>query len=201
LPVGDLQAAGRDVQALRTDEDGAGFDPTRALRTALRLGNGALVVGEVRGEEAQVLYEAMRVGAHSEAVLGTIHGDGASDTYERVVSDLGVAPSSFAATDLVVTLELTESATQSRRVRAIEEVTGRSGPAFETLFDRSTGSLAPTGRIDRGNSRLVETVAGPGDAYASVRERLRARADRLTELVATGREPSVAATAPEDRER
>ncbi|PSP29234.1 hypothetical protein BRC65_00650, partial [Halobacteriales archaeon QH_2_65_14] len=39
------------------------LSPAEALRTALRLGDGALVVGEVRGEEAAVLYEAMRVGA------------------------------------------------------------------------------------------------------------------------------------------
>ena len=39
----------------------------------------------------------------SGAVLGTVHGDGAEAVRERVVADLGVAPSSFAATDLVVT--------------------------------------------------------------------------------------------------
>jgi len=104
--VDALQSVGRDVQALRTGTgDGPEISAAEALRTALRLGDGALVVGEIRGEEAQVLYEAMRVGANANAVVGTIHGDGADDVYERVVSDLGVEPSSFGATDVVVTVQ------------------------------------------------------------------------------------------------
>ncbi|WP_435066385.1 ATPase, T2SS/T4P/T4SS family, partial [Halobaculum sp. EA56] len=102
LPVDGLRRSGRDVQRLHvgTDAD-APLSPTEAVRTALRLGEGALVVGEVRGEEARALYEAMRVGAAADAVLGTIHGAGGASVRERVVSDLGVPASSFATTDLV----------------------------------------------------------------------------------------------------
>jgi flagellar protein FlaI len=184
LPVESLQATGRDVQALRTSADGEELSPAEALRTALRLGDGALVVGEVRGEEAGVLYEAMRVGANSEAVLGTVHGDGASDIYRRVVDDLGVQPSSFGATDLVVTLEHTASG--SRRVRVVEEVVGGDSPAFEALFERSEAGLAPTGRIDRGNSRLVAALAGPEESYAVLREELAARGRLLAALADRG---------------
>ncbi|MFC7194300.1 ATPase, T2SS/T4P/T4SS family [Halosimplex aquaticum] len=168
LPVDALHSGGRDVQALRSSLDGAGPSPTDALRTALRLGSGALVVGEIRGEEAETLYEAMRVGANDGAVLGTIHGDGGEDVRERVVADLGVAPASFAATDFLVTLEATETdeGTQ-RRVRSVEEVrrvgvrrralpdavsrpgTGpsrspRSSSATRTGSTRPTGSSAGT---------------------------------------------------------
>ncbi|MFW5965777.1 MAG: ATPase, T2SS/T4P/T4SS family, partial [Halodesulfurarchaeum sp.] len=53
LPVAALQSAGRDVQRLEAAaESDASVDPVTALRTALRFGNGALAVGEVRGEEA-----------------------------------------------------------------------------------------------------------------------------------------------------
>ena len=181
LPVGPLQETGRDVQPLRAGGDSGELSPADALRTALRLGDGALAVGEVRGEEATVLYEAMRVGANSEAVLGTIHGDGAETVYERVVSDLGVPASSFGATDLVVTLEIADERT--RRVRVIEEVeTGECGPTFHALFDRSAGSLEPTGRIDRGNSRLVTTLARSGESYAGVREGLAKRKRLLATL-------------------
>jgi len=129
LPVRALRADGRDVQALYASEDSAGADVsmTDALRTALRLGDGAIAVGEVRGEEARVLYEAMRVGSSDAAVLGTIHGDGAGAVRERVVSDLGVAHSSFAATDLVVTVAETAS---GRRVTRVEEVTEDGAPAL-----------------------------------------------------------------------
>lgn len=179
LPVGPLQAAGRDVQALLSGESGGEVSPTTALRTALRLGDGALAVGEVRGEEAAVLYEAMRVGANSEAVLGTVHGDGGAAVYERVVSDLGVPPSSFGVTDLLVTLE---HAPEGRRVRLVEEVIGGDDPQFRRLFEQAEDGLASTGRVARGNSRLVDSLSEPGESYAGVRECL-ARRERLLDVL------------------
>jgi len=183
LPVGPLQEAGRDVQALLTGESGGELSPAEAVRTALRLGDGALAVGEVRGEEAGVLYEAMRVGANSEAVLGTIHGDGGEAVFERVVSDLGVPASSFGVTDLLVTLE---RAPGGRRVRLIEEVVGGDEPRFEALFERGGDGLAPTGRVDRGNSRLVASLATPEESYATVRDQLDRRRRLLETLAARG---------------
>ncbi|WP_336034847.1 type II/IV secretion system ATPase subunit [Halobacterium yunchengense] len=172
LPVRALRGDGRDVQALYADPDTAGADvsPADALRTALRLGDGAIAVGEVRGEEARVLYEAMRVGASDAAVLGTIHGEGAAGVRERVVADLGVPASSFAATDLVVTLAETAA---GRRVTRVEEVTDDGAAA---LFEADGDGVAPTGRIARGNSRVVSSLAAPGEAYADVRDAIDARA-------------------------
>ncbi len=187
LPVERLREAGRDVQPLRTEvggADGPAVSPSEALRTALRLGEGALVVGEVRGEEAQTLYEAMRVGAAGSAVLGTVHGDGADAVRERLVTDLGVSPSSFGATDLVVTL----SAPPERRVTAIEEVrTTAEGTSFETLHDREGAALEPTGVLDRGNSRLLAALAGPEESYAGVHAAVERRADLLGDLAAADR--------------
>lgn len=182
LPVDQLQDHGRDVQALRAGQDTA-YAPADALHTALRLGNGALVVGEVRGEEAAVLYEAMRVGANSEAVLGTIHGERAAGVYDRVVSDLGVDPTAFDATDLVVTLEIAGEA-QSRRIGAVEEVVDADAEVFNSLFDRPDGPLVSTGRIDRGNSRFVGSLAGPTETYEDVRRALSQRQERIETLVA-----------------
>ena len=73
------------------------------MRTALRLGDSVLIVGEVRSTEAKVLYEAMRVGAVGNVVMGTIHGENAYSVWDRVVNDLGVPTTSFKATDIVVT--------------------------------------------------------------------------------------------------
>ncbi len=225
LPVEALQSVGRNVQPLRTGgEDGPEITPEKALRTALRLGDGALVVGEIRGEEAQVLYEAMRVGANANAVLGTVHGDGADDVFERVVTDLGVAPSSFAATDLVVTLQSTRvDGERTRRLARIEEVVGDGDEHwFEPLYElgerepereRGVGTdrgspcatdggndptiqrperqpsvtAVPTGRIDRGESRVVERLATPDESYADVRRAIEQRTERLAALAADGR--------------
>jgi type IV secretory pathway ATPase VirB11/archaellum biosynthesis ATPase len=199
LPVAPLQEQGREVQALRasTDDD---FSPSEALRTALRLGDGAIAVGEVRGEEAQVLYEAMRVGANDAAVLGTIHGNGAEGVRERVVADLGVPASSFGVTDLVVSLEQTADGT--RRLRTIEEIHGGGADRFELLYARPNGTLEPTGRIERGNSRLVDSLCRPEESYAEVRTALDERADRLSSLAETGRtSPDVVDTSALERQR
>ena len=180
LPVDALAAADRDVQRLHVG-DGAEPTPTEAVRTALRLGGGALVVGEVRGGEARALYEAMRVGAAGETVLGTIHGEDPAAVRERVVTDLDVTPSSFAATDLLVVL-------RDRRVETIVEVTERGEDvSFDPLFDRTVDGLASTGRIDRGESRLVDDLAETGESYADVREAIERRTERLHTASTTGR--------------
>ncbi|WP_323174388.1 ATPase, T2SS/T4P/T4SS family [Natrialba sp. PRR66] len=203
LPVSPLQTVGRDVQALRTGTgDGPEITPSDALHTALRLGDGALVVGEIRGEEAQVLYEAMRVGANANAVLGTIHGDGATEVYERVVSDLKVEPSSFSATDLVVTVDAYRTPTgRSRRVARIEEVCGTGEDLwFEPLYELDGDTAAPTGRIDRGESRFVNAIAGPTEAYADVRAAIADRTALLSTLATDGRvSPAEVAAAYADR--
>jgi len=182
LPVEQLQVAGREVQSLRTERgDGPGLPADETLRTALRLGESALVVGEVRGEEAQVLYEAMRVGAGGSAVLGTIHGSGGEDVRERVVSDLDVPASSFATTDLVVTTESFDDGNdRSRRVASIEEVVdGSDGPTFEALYRLVDGRLRSTDRLERGNSELLVSLADSDESYAEVRDRIDARATAL----------------------
>jgi flagellar protein FlaI len=170
LPTGALREAGRDVQALRVGEGGgAGNEVTaaEALRTALRLGESALVVGEIRGEEAAVLYEAMRVGAGGAAVLGTVHGDGAATVRERMVSDLAVPESSFADTDLIVTVGARETPRgRERGVRRVEEVRRTDdGAAFAPLYGSDDDSLVATERLEGGKSTLVEGLRERGESY------------------------------------
>jgi type IV secretory pathway ATPase VirB11/archaellum biosynthesis ATPase len=182
LPIEALQDRGRDVQSLLTESgEGPGLAPEAALRSALRLGEGALVLGEVRGEEAAVLYEAMRVGASGDAVLGTIHGDGPDAVRERVVEDLDVPETSFGATDLVVSLaHASEDGDRARRVQDVSEVVaGAEGVRFGALFERGEEGPSATGRIDRGNSRLVESLVRPDERYADVRQQLAARREQF----------------------
>ncbi len=196
LPVDRLGAAGRDVQRLHASPDGAGPDPAGAVRTALRLGEGALVVGEVRGGEADALFEAMRVGKRGSAVLGTVHGEGGADVRDRVVDHLDVAPAAFEATDLVATMTVSSTETgRSRELATIEEHVGDG--VFESLYDRAGEALEPTGRIDRGASRLVDDLAAPGESYADVRAALEERRTTLDRLAREGR-TDPGATAPSD---
>ena len=180
LPASSLQSDGRDVQALRTARgEGPSVDASEALRTALRLGEGALAVGEVRGEEASVLYEAMRVGGGDGAVLGTIHGNGPKAVRERLVSDLGVPVQSFAATDLVVTLAPPASK-HGRGIASVAEIVSHGDHvSFELLYERNGSTATTTGRLERGSSRLVESLAAPGESYAEVLDAIEARTERF----------------------
>jgi len=188
LPAAGLRDAGRDVQRLAVG-DGPALTATEAVRTALRMGDGALVVGEVRGEEAAALYEAMRVGAQRGAVLGTIHGSDGPSVRERVVTDLGVPESAFAATELLVTLA-------DRQVVRISEVRRTDGGvAFYPLFERGSDGLAATGVLDRGESRLLDGLAGPAEAYADVLGAVDERRKEIARLVEAGATGSAAVAA------
>ncbi len=131
IPVPYLKKIGFNIQRMKTrsplqvSRSETEVAPEEALRTALRLGDSAIILGEVRSVEAKVLYEAMRVGAAGNIVMGTIHGDSAYSVWDRVVNDLGVPTTSFKATDLVVVarpIRFGGSLKRHRRVVQITEV-------------------------------------------------------------------------------
>ena len=141
-----------------------------ALRTALRLGDSALIVGEVRSKEAKSLYEAMRIGALSNVVAGTIHGESAYGVFDRVVNDLGVPPTSFKATDIVVIAKALRSADglhKFRRVTEIVEVRKHWSEdplkenAFVKLMEYSgkEDDLKPTDTLVNGESEIINRIA------------------------------------------
>ncbi len=106
LPVDYLQKLGFDMLPIKVRSAILGekneLSAADGIRTTLRLGDSALIVGEVRSEEALALYEAMRVGALANVVAGTIHGDSPYGIFDRVVNDLKVPKTSFKATDIIV---------------------------------------------------------------------------------------------------
>lgn len=130
LPIESLKERGYKIQHLRTQpslgsstELSYELTAEEALRTALRLGESVLVLGEVRGPEAKVLFEAMRVGAAGNVVMGTIHGSSAYDTWDRIVNDLDVPTTSFKATDIVVSTASLRKADEIRRYRRLTSIT------------------------------------------------------------------------------
>ncbi|MDD5778224.1 MAG: type II/IV secretion system ATPase subunit [Candidatus Thermoplasmatota archaeon] len=175
LPVDDLQEMGYKIQSLVTrpitSGGQTGVDPRTALRTALRLGESVLVLGEVRGQETRVLFEAMRVGAAGNLVLGTIHGATARDVFERIVHDIGVAPTSFKATDVVTIaapLRMGGGMEKRRRVLQISEVSkggwgGEADPdaVFADLmaYRADRDELLATDRLDMGQSEVLGRIA------------------------------------------
>ncbi len=131
ISVDYLRRCGWKIEHLRnrppisTTKAGQSYElsPQENLRAALRLGESVLILGEVRGTEARALFEAMRVGAAGNAVLGTIHGSTPYDTWDRVTNDLGVPSTSFKAVDIVVSLGYREVDAGSRKERYLRNIT------------------------------------------------------------------------------
>ena len=128
LPIPQLKQLGFNVQRLKTRpplgaQSEAEVSAEDALRTALRLGDSVLIVGEVRSGEAKALYEAMRVGAVGNVVMGTIHGESAYSIWDRVVNDLGVPTTSFKATDMTIVAAPIRFKGSLKRYRRLIEIT------------------------------------------------------------------------------
>lgn len=127
VPVELMREKGYKIQHIRTspfnEQNGYEINATSALRNALRLGESILVLGEVRGEEAKALFEAMRIGATGNCVLGTIHGSSPYDTWDRIVNDLKVPSTSFKATDVVVSVAGIRAGEDIKRTRRVTRIT------------------------------------------------------------------------------
>jgi len=174
LPVDAMQSSGYKVQSMLADGRGGdrGVHAREALRVSLRMGESALVVGEVRGEEVRTLYEGMRTGRAGSAVMGTMHGESASSVYERVVHDLGVSPEAFMATDVLLCMSLSRPRGTQRMRRRVKELaeTGEEPGEFRPLLE--------DGRWSRGlaDSRTVGRIAAAWEMGADeVMENLEAR--------------------------
>ncbi len=174
LPVEHLRRLGFKVQSLCVQPVvSAGnieLKAEDALRVALRLGESVLVVGEVRGEDARTLYEAMRVGAAGNSVMGTIHGATPREVFERVVHDLGISPSSFKATDVIVTAAPIRVRGSANRTRRLVQITGVKKDwcrdptlegGFESLmyYDRMADELRPARILREQRATLIEEIA------------------------------------------
>ncbi len=174
LPVEQLRDLNYNVERLKSRSVITRIETEmpadEALRTALRLGDSALIVGEVRSVEARALYEAMRIGALSNVVAGTIHGESAYGVYDRVVNDLGVPPTSFKATDIICICKSLRSADGLHRFRRLTEITEvrkkwEEDPVkeggFVNLMEYSGKEdiLKPTDILLNGESEVVNRIA------------------------------------------
>ena len=154
-----------------SSEESSEISPTHALRTALRLGESVLILGEVRGEEVKVLFESMRVGAAGNLIMGTIHGSTTQDVYERIVYDIGVSPSSFKAVEAVVIIAPIRKEggfEKQRRVIQISETKkqgfiGSVDPdhLFSDLmmYETARDVIHPSDSLMMGQSELLQSIA------------------------------------------
>ena len=127
--------------------DDRGNDDTQkraeeALRVSLRLGESAIILGEVRGEEARTLYQSMRTGRAGSSIMGTIHGDSARSVYERVVHDMQIPPEAFSATDIVLTMGTKKPKGSTRQYRRLNEIALTSDKHGEFIQVPADGTMS-----------------------------------------------------------
>ena len=137
------------LEARPANAEGAGAVPVRALvRAALRLRPDRLVLGEVRGEEAFDLLQALNTG-HSGS-LSTIHANGPGDALTRLenlvlLAGLGLPLGAIraqirAAIDAVV--HVARRPGGAREVTAVAELAGSGG--LHLLHPPAAGRRPPT---------------------------------------------------------
>jgi len=175
LPISQLRSLGYDVLSMKTRSVITGTEAEvpaeEAIRAALRLGDSALIVGEIRSVEAKALWEAMRVGALAKVVAGTIHGDSPYSVFDRVVNDLGVPKTSFKATDIIMTANTITSPSSMERYRRLvnisevrkfwtEDPVQEKGFADLFTYDAKTDSLKPTDVLLEGESEILKAIGG-----------------------------------------
>lgn len=181
LPVDSLRKLGYNIQRMKVRsallETTNEVEAAEGIRTSLRLGDSALIVGEVRSSEAKALYEAMRVGALANVVAGTIHGASPYGVFDRVVNDLGVPVTSFKATDIVIVanpIRTPDGLHYKKRVTQIAEVRKNwtKDPLEEKGFvdllryNVEKDELEPTDDLMNGDSEIIKAIAGNVKGWA-----------------------------------
>ncbi len=202
LPIKQLREMGFNIVSMKVQSAISKLESElpadQGIRTALRLGDSCLIVGEVRSKEANALYEAMRVGALSNVVSGTIHADDPAGLFDRVVHDLGVHPTSFKATDLIVMPTPVRSPDGLRRFRRIVYVTEvtkswTEDPVKEggfqdlMVYNADKDTLEPTETLLSGKSdvlmRIASRIKGWSGHWDKVWDNIQLRAKTKQTLV------------------
>ncbi|MFA5084439.1 MAG: ATPase, T2SS/T4P/T4SS family, partial [Candidatus Paceibacterota bacterium] len=181
LPVDAMRDLDYNILRMKVREaltrESTELSAAEGIRTSLRLGDSALIVGEVRSEEALAMYEAMRVGALANVVAGTIHGANPYGVFDRVVNDLKVPPTSFKATDIIVVVNPIKSADGLHRWRRVLQITEvrkhwMTDPSIEHGFvdlmryDVKKDELVPTEDLINGESEVLKDIAGNVKGWA-----------------------------------
>jgi len=181
LPVDALRKIGYDILRMKVRSalvsGTTEVEASEGIRTSLRLGDSALIVGEVRSAEAKALYEAMRVGALANVVAGTIHGDSPYGVFDRVVNDLGVQATSFKATDLIAIANPVKTADGMHSIKRFMSLTEvrkhwRNDPVQEggfvdlVRYNVESDDLEPTPELINGESSIIKNIAGNVKGWA-----------------------------------
>lgn len=150
------------------------------LKACMRQRPEYIIVGEVRGREAQTLFQAMNSG---HATLSTIHAGSVYEAINRLTHDpINVPPVMFQALDLVVVQSIyTLGKTRIRRCLSIHEIevtkTGEINPVLLFEWDIQTDTFR---RVFRKSKVLDEIAFHCGWDGEELEKQLRKREEFFT---------------------
>jgi len=204
LPGKSMRDLGFNIQQIKVasalGRKSTEMTATDGIRSTLRLGDSALIVGEVRSKEAVALYEAMRVGASANVVAGTIHSDSPYGVYDRVVNDIGVPKTSFKATDVIIIANPVKSADGMHKMRRVTQITEvrkmweddpltQGGFVDLMKYNPKSDQLEISKDLMNGDSEILKMIAGGIKDFAgnwdAMWDNIQLRADLKEKLVET----------------
>jgi flagellar protein FlaI len=127
------------------------------LRSALRHRPEYILVGEVRGEEAMTLFQAMNTG---HTTLSTMHADSVQTVINRLENDpINVPRSMVQSLDVLCVQVLARSGGERvRRARSIAEIEGVDGRTGELDYSRAYEWRADEDGFREGNRRILDEI-------------------------------------------
>ena len=127
------------------------------LRSALRHRPEYIIVGEVRGEEAMTLFQAMNTG---HTTLSTMHADSVQTVINRLENEpINVPRSMVQSLDVLCVQVLARSGGERvRRSRTIAEIEGVDGRTGELDYSEAYEWIAAEDEFREGNRRVLDGI-------------------------------------------
>ena len=214
----ELQLHQEHVVRLETrppNVEGKGAIRQRQLMiNALRMRPDRIVVGEVRGEEALDMLQAMNTG--HDGSLTTVHANTPRDALARIETMIAMGATNLPeramrqqmASAIQLVVQQTRLSDGSRKITSISEITGMEGDVItmQEIFVFEKMGVTQDGKVDRAvprHRRAPEVLrAAQGVRHSSAGRHVRRRDGGavmflpIGRLRARGRAPSLAATPP-----
>ena len=115
--------------------------------------------------------------------MGTVHGDSAESVYHRVITDMGVSPDAFMATDAIITLGTVRDRRSGNLIRRVNEMmcTGTRPGEFIDISDIDRLEVSPLANRLLSTSQLGKRGMRKEVAARGMMRALLAEAGKLDE--------------------
>jgi flagellar protein FlaI len=164
-------------------QEGADIDMYDLLRSALRHRPEYIVVGEVRGNEAVTLFQAMNTG---HTTFSTMHADSIETVINRLENEpINVPRAMVQSLDLLCVQTLTRlDGERVRRSKAVGEIGGIDQRTGELDYSRAFTWKATDDTFERSDSNLLDEIQDErGWSRTELRTEIRQRERFLRSLV------------------